>query len=189
MKYRRHGVKREHSVLADYATVYERLAKLPGAAGVIPGRIAHNPTHHPGLVFKGATQTGFKLLAKTTSSIQEVFLIAAPEARAALERALAPLLTRAPAPRTSAAPNPARGRARPRSRPNPGVVPAGPTGRPPLRYTSSGRRPSDPAGASLGEQLADPALRLRLLVLRLRRARWRRRFGTPPRRAPKRPPS
>lgn len=170
MKFRRQGVKREHSVITGYAPLFERLARIPGVDGIIPGRIAHNPTHHPGLVLKAETQTGFKLLAKTTSSVQEVFLIAGQSARPAVRVALQPLLAR-PA---QAAPE--RGRP-PKAR---GAVPprtAAPS-RPPL---PEGSRPAPRHRPNVGEQLTGP-VRRRLLVLRLKGARWRRRFGNRARR-------
>lgn len=184
MRHRRRGVKREHSVLAEFRSTYERIAALPGVEGVIPGRIANNPTHHPGLVLKAATATGFKLLAKSTTSVQEVFLIAARGRAELVRTGLEPMLTRpAPsAPRAEPRRGSPRGRARPTGWRNPGILPNGPEKRPPLRYTAG----PPPAGARLRETLDDPARR-RLLWMRLRRAAWRRRFGVPLRRAPRRP--
>jgi hypothetical protein len=180
VRHRRQGVKREHAVLGEYRAIYERIADLPGVEGVIPGRIASNPTHHPGLVLKTATQTGFKLLAKTNTSIQEVFVVVRHGALDLARAGLAPLLERPEPPRPQRRrPAPPR---RPAGRRNPGVLPTGPEGRPPLRYTAG----PPPRGPGLQEGL-DPASRRRLLWLRLRRVRWRRRFGVPLRRAPRRP--
>lgn len=202
MKYRRRGVKREHSVIAGFGPVYERLARLPGVAGVIPGRIANNPTHHPGLVLKVETATGFKLFAKTTTSIQEVFVIIRQGQKGTVLGGLGALLTRHH--RATAPPQPGSGPAdkRPhRPQPsiqkhpgrvpwrNPGVLPAAPWRQQLVRYTTDGRGHGgwESAGSTVGEGLRHGATRWRLLVLRLRRARWRRRFGAPARRAP-RPP-
>jgi len=181
MRHRRHGVKREHSVIDGFGPVYERLARLPGVEGVIPGRIANNPTHHPGLVLKVETPTGFKLLAKTTTSIQEVFLITRDGAREQVRASLGGLLAR-PAPARSA---PAARTRRPpaagRTRRNPGVLPAGPRHREPIRYSAPWGVPGTPVGHGV-----DAQTRRRLLWLRLRRVRWRRRFGAVLRRAPRR---
>lgn len=191
MRHRRRGVKREHSVLEAFRPVYERVAALEGVEGVIPGRIAANPTHHPGLVLKGATRTGFKLLAKTTTSIQEVFVIARHGQVEAVRARLAAVLTRPAGDRPATPPREDRARrpARPPGprRPgagwrNPGIIPVGPTDREPLRFTADWL----PAGSRVGER-AGEATRRRLLWLRLRRARWRRRFGAALRRAPRRP--
>ncbi len=178
MKHRRNGVKREHSILPGFGPLFERLARLPGVGAVIPGRIARNPTHHPGLVLSGETHTGFKLLAKSTSSVQEVFLVAAGDGRAGVRGALQPLLT---APDATAHRPPAtrqRRRRRPPASPAADWVPAAKGGR--------SSRSARAAPARLADQLADPAIRRRLLALRLRGVRWRRRFGNPLRRAPRR---
>gem|GEM_PF-4643234 len=200
MKYRRHGVKREHSVIGDFAPVFERLARLAGVAGVIPGRIANNPTRHPGLVLKGETPTGFKLLAKTTTSIQEVFVMARSGARAAALDGLRGMVTRpieTRRPEREPRRRPAGGGGR-TARPwrNPGVLPEGRGQGDPRRYCvdergrgvpARGLEGWRPASASVGESVRDGPTRRRLLVLRLRRARWRRRFGVPSRGVP-RPP-
>jgi hypothetical protein len=198
MKFRRHGVKREHSVIGAFATVYERLARLPGVTGVIPGRIANNPTHHPGLVLKGETPTGFKLLAKTTTSIQEVFVMIRGGARPEVLEGLRGVVTRPVAARhpqegTHRADPPGRsGTGRPWH--NPGILPEGRRAGDALRYSideqghAAGLRNQEawrPGSAPVSESLRDQSVRRRLLVLRLRRARWRHRFGTPRRGVPR----
>ena len=202
MRYRRSGVKREHSVIDGFAPVYERLARLPGVDGVIPGRIADNPTRHPGLVLKTETATGYKLLAKTTSSIQEVFVMARGGGRATVLEGLRGLVTR-PLPPGGAARGGQRSHARgpgtrvgtagprtprPGRRPwrNPGVLPEGRLTGDVLRYSvGTGGQRGAWTPARLGESLRDEGVRRRLLVLRLRRARWRRRFGAPRRAVPR----
>lgn len=198
MKHRRHGVKREHSVIGEFPAVFERLARLTGVAAVIPGRIASNPTRHPGLVLKGETPTGFKLLAKTTNSIQEVFVTVRSQARATALEGLRGMVTR-PLPARPAAPPAPRRQGTPRERPprpwrNPGILPEGRERGDPVRYAvdergrhASARGAWAPAAASVGESVRDAPVRRRLLVLRLRRARWRHRFAAPLRLAP-RPP-
>lgn len=192
MKYRRRGVKREHAVIGEFAAVFERLARLPGVSGVIPGRIASNPTQHPGLVLKGETATGYKLLAKTTTSIQEVFVTTRAGERAQALEALRAMVTRpsAPAPSRPAAAGRRAGQRQTGSRPwrNPGVLPEGRRSGEPLRYTAAAPDPRSwrDTPTRLGDALGTGPLRRRLLVLRLRRARWRHRFGAPLRRAPRR---
>lgn len=186
LKFRRRGVKREHSILADFAAAFERVAALPAVEGVIPGRIAQNPTAHPGLVLKTETTTGFKLLAKTRESVQEVFVIVRRGQRDQAFAALSAMSTRPTGP-TAAPRSEARRR---KSRPTPpagrggsGVVPAARWQGQLVRY-AAGTPPADwaPATASLLATGGDPALRRRLWTLRLRRARWRQRFGSPLRR-------
>lgn len=181
MKFRRRGVKREHSVLDAFADLYERLAALTGVAGVIPGRIAHNPTRHPGLVLKHETPTGYKLLAKTRTSVQEVFVVVRAGCQAQVRAALAEFVLARP-PQPPPPPATARRPHPPERTPpwrNPGVLPEGPRGRPPIRYEAVGPRAKPRPGNP-----QDPVLRRRLWLLRLRRARWRRRFGVPRRCVP-----
>ena len=185
MKFRRRGVKREHSVLDAFADLYERLAGLAGVTGVIPGRIAHNPTRHPGLVLKHETPTGYKLLAKTNTSVQEVFVVVRSGCQAQVRAALADFVLARPAGdpgqprRPPTPPRPPRAPKRPPIWRNPGVLPEGPRGRPPVHFESAGPRAKPRPGSP-----KDPALRRRLWLLRLRRARWRRRFGVPRRQVP-----
>ena len=170
MRHRRQGVKREHSVIAEYAAVFERLAALPGVAAVIPGRIAVNPTRHPGLVLKNPTPSGFKLLAKSRTSVQEVFLVCQADHREAVRQALQPLLQSAAAGRRSRPPgNKAGTRRASRGTMRQGRVPE--TGTGPHR-----------AGRSFGPLAPDARTYRRLYALALRGARWHRRFGVPLRR-------
>jgi hypothetical protein len=190
MRHRRRGVKREHSVLADFASVFERVAALPAVEGVIPGRIANNPTRHPGLVLKGETATGFKLLAKTTTSIQEVFVVVRrgqlPQARQDISALCLPRPPSRPEGDAGAmrARRPRRGGARPGAPGRGPVVPAARWQGDLVRFsTAGGAAPWLPAQAAVGEAVATPALR-RLWVLRLRRTLWKRRFGVPRRTVP-----
>ena len=193
MKYRRHGVKREHSVLSAFAAIFERVAALPCVEGVIPGRIANNPTRHPGLILKGETATGFKLLAKTTTSVQEAFVVVRRGQRDQALQAVGALCAR---PAARAAPPRAprgnrmggaragRGGARPTPR-RAALLPAARWQGELVRFSSGGSFPSwAPAEAPLVDTAAEPGLRRRLWLLRLRRTSWRRRFGVPQRRVP-----
>lgn len=178
MKFRRKGVKREHSVIAEFAAVFEDLARLEGVTGVIPGRIANNPTAHPGLVLKNETATGFKLLAKTRTAIQEVFVICKAGQRSAVQRAIEPLLVR-----PSSKPSAGSGARRPKAnqplpqRSTRAVLPAPRWQGQPVRYSTGPH-----LGTSRHSLTTDPVTTRRLYVLRLRRSRWRRRYGVASRR-------
>jgi len=161
LKHRRRGVKREHAVLPEFAHLFERLAALPGVGAVIPGRIAHNPTRHPGLTVTTPTATGFKLLAKTTTSVQEVFVVVRQGQEAQARAALQALASQG-----GAAAGPAR---RPRAR------------RPPRRRRPGGSRAPRRLAPAPQRTRPDPTWR-RLWTLRLARVRWRHRFGVPVRR-------
>ncbi len=165
MKFRRHGVKREHSVIAEFARTFEQLAQLPGVSGVIPGRIANNPTNHPGLVLKTETPSGFKLLAKSHTSVQEVFLICQAGERAAVRQSLRPWIT-------TGGPKPSSGRRR-----SPKTT---------TRTHPSGDPPRTRTARSFGALTSDKRLYRRLHAMRLGHCRWLRRYGVPARRVRKR---
>lgn len=178
MKFRRKGVKREHSIIAEFTAVFEELARLDGVTGVIPGRIANNPTAHPGLVLKNETATGFKLLAKTRTAIQEVFVICKAGQRPAVVRAIEPHLVR-PSSKPPAGRDARRVKASKSlpQRSTRAVLPAPRWQGEPVRYSADPhpRAPRHPL-------TTDPGTYRRLYVLRLRRSRWRRRYGVPSRR-------
>lgn len=185
MKHRRHGVKREHHMLQELAPALERLAALPEVQAVIPGRIARNTTAHPGLVLKAETAAGFKLLAKTRTSIQEVFVVVASGQRGAALQALRQLTQQGPdRPRHRpgpAAPSPPRAATRSarqsagRARRSP-LLPTGRAQGPLVRW------PGGSQALQLGERLAARDTRRRLLAMRLQGAHWRHRLGMPLRR-------
>lgn len=84
-RFRRHGVKREHSILIEYERVLERIAALPEVAAVIPGRISGGTRARPGVALTVDTPSGIKLLIKSAHTVQEVFVVA-PDPAAARRR-------------------------------------------------------------------------------------------------------
>ncbi len=77
MKLRIKNVKREHSTIKDIIPLLERITKDPDITGIIPGRIKPIVGNYPKpvLEFKVLTQSGFKCIAKSARSVQEIFLI------------------------------------------------------------------------------------------------------------------
>ncbi|WP_408955900.1 DUF2103 domain-containing protein [Natroniella sp. ANB-PHB2] len=76
-KYRANKIKREHTIIEDILPLLENLSKLSIVKSIIPGRINRRggsgiPPH---LKLKYNTPSGVKVLAKNSSSIQEVFVV------------------------------------------------------------------------------------------------------------------
>ncbi|MGM0471938.1 MAG: DUF2103 domain-containing protein [Bacillota bacterium] len=76
-KYRINKIKQEHTIIEDILPLLENLAKLKVIKSIIPGRINQRGGSgmKPYLQLKYNTPTGIKILAKTSSSIQEVFVV------------------------------------------------------------------------------------------------------------------
>lgn len=76
-KYRTNKIKREHTIIEDVQELLEDMALLPEVKSIIPGRInrRRGSGMKPRLRIKYRTSSGFKLLAKNSSSLQEIFLV------------------------------------------------------------------------------------------------------------------
>ncbi|SJZ31340.1 DUF2103 domain-containing protein [Selenihalanaerobacter shriftii] len=76
-KYRINKIKQEHTIIEDILPLLENLADLKTVKSIIPGRINRRSGSgmQPYLQLKYNTQTGIKILAKTSSSIQEIFVV------------------------------------------------------------------------------------------------------------------
>ncbi len=74
----RHGIKREHRIIEGILPLLERISDMEGVAKVIPALISHSQvrgTGQPELQFQRETPSGFKLLAHSKRSIQEIFIV------------------------------------------------------------------------------------------------------------------
>lgn len=76
-KYRRGKVKLEHHLLEGLEDYLELLSKIDSVVSIIPGRIArqNGGKGSKGLFLKYRTRTGYKLLYKNGTSVQEVFVV------------------------------------------------------------------------------------------------------------------
>lgn len=77
-KYIKRGVKRKHRVLAGILPKLKAIAKLEGVDKVIPAAISCSPRRRvkgPALKLTRETKAGFRLLAHSEGSVQEVFAI------------------------------------------------------------------------------------------------------------------
>lgn len=76
-KFRTNKVKHEHTIIEGLRPVLDRMAACPAIQSIIPGPIG---PHHSGrplsLTIQYETETGLKLLARSGSAVQEVFLVA-----------------------------------------------------------------------------------------------------------------
>jgi len=76
-KYRSDKIKREHTVIREIGPLLQEVSQLSEIKSVLPGRINQRTGsgHQPYLQLQYITETGFKLLGKTSSSVQEVFVV------------------------------------------------------------------------------------------------------------------
>ena len=76
-KYRSDKIKREHTVIKEIGELLQEVARISQVKSVLPGRINQRTGsgHQPYLQLQYITETGFKLLGKTSSSVQEVFVV------------------------------------------------------------------------------------------------------------------
>lgn len=77
-RYRAGKIKREHTIIPGVLPLLEQVAAHPRVSAVIPGPIypksAATRTH---LSYQYLTESGFKLLARNTNAVQEVFVVTA----------------------------------------------------------------------------------------------------------------
>lgn len=76
-KHRWEKIKREHTVISEIIPLLQEIAELDDVQSIIPGRInrRRGSGHQPYLQLQYVTETGLKLLGKTSSSVQEVFIV------------------------------------------------------------------------------------------------------------------
>ncbi|MFN2364129.1 MAG: DUF2103 domain-containing protein [Halarsenatibacteraceae bacterium] len=76
-KYKIDKIKQEHTIIEDILPLLEGISIHPLVKSIIPGRINRRKGSgvQPFLRLKYNTSSGFKVLAKNSSSIQEVFIV------------------------------------------------------------------------------------------------------------------
>lgn len=76
-KYRANKIKHEHTIIEDIYPLLKKISDLKQVHSVIPGRINRRSGSgiQPYLQLKYNTLSGIKLIAKTSSSLQEVFVV------------------------------------------------------------------------------------------------------------------
>ncbi|MFN3598580.1 MAG: DUF2103 domain-containing protein [Aquificaceae bacterium] len=76
-KYRKNKIKLEHHLLEGLEDYLKSLSQLSSVKAIIPGVITRQQGGRgsKGLFLKYRTQTGYKLLYKNGTSVQEVFVV------------------------------------------------------------------------------------------------------------------
>ncbi len=78
MKHRKNKIKRQHGIIKGLKRFLEdHVASLDSVEGIIPGQINVGKTKGENLVvrYKYSTVSGAKLIARSGTSIQEVFVV------------------------------------------------------------------------------------------------------------------
>lgn len=77
MKHRKDKIKRQHSIIKGLREFLEKVSEQDFVEGIIPGEIKVGNATGENLIvkYKYSTISGAKLIAKSGSSIQEVFVI------------------------------------------------------------------------------------------------------------------
>lgn len=77
-KYRSNKIKQEHTIIEDIYPLLLEMSNLKVVHSIIPGRINRRSSTggiEPYIRLKYNTPSGIKLIAKTSSSVQEVFVV------------------------------------------------------------------------------------------------------------------
>ena len=76
-KYRKGKIKKEHHIVEGGEEILKKLEKFESVKAIIPGRIYRNQKGkgRKGLFLKYETPSGWKLLLKNGSTVQEVFVV------------------------------------------------------------------------------------------------------------------
>jgi len=82
-KHRKGKIKLEHHLLEGLEEYVQRLSDLASVQSIIPGRISRQNKGRgsKGLFLKYETPSGYKLLYKNGTSVQEVFLVCSDKER------------------------------------------------------------------------------------------------------------
>lgn len=75
-RYRQGKIKREHTIIDGLLPLLEQMARFEAVTSITPGRI--RPRSRPGdpaVTFQYVTESGLKLLARSHTAIQEVFIV------------------------------------------------------------------------------------------------------------------
>ncbi|MGQ0793690.1 MAG: DUF2103 domain-containing protein [Deltaproteobacteria bacterium] len=77
MKHRKHKIKRQHSIIKGLRNFLEKVSEQDFVEGIIPGEIKVGSATGENLIVKYqySTVSGAKLIGRSGSSIQEVFVV------------------------------------------------------------------------------------------------------------------
>ncbi|ASS76365.1 hypothetical protein CIG75_16340 [Tumebacillus algifaecis] len=74
-RHRENKVKKMHTIIGGYEKVLEDLGTIEQVRSVITGVISPHKSEQEEMTFQYFTDSGLKLLAKTTEAIQEIFIV------------------------------------------------------------------------------------------------------------------
>ncbi|PWI56990.1 DUF2103 domain-containing protein [Sulfoacidibacillus thermotolerans] len=77
MRHRDGKLKIMHTIIGDFAQTLRKVAQLDEIEAILTGTIAPSKSYQESLTFQYFTDNGIKLLAKTTTAVQEIFLVTA----------------------------------------------------------------------------------------------------------------
>lgn len=75
MRHRDGKVKIMHTIIGDYGRVLRQMAELDEVESILTGTISPSKSYKESLTFQYFTDNGLKLLAKTTTAVQEIFIV------------------------------------------------------------------------------------------------------------------
>lgn len=77
MRHRDGKLKTMHTIIGDYGRVLRQIAELDEVESILTGTIAPSKAYKESFTFQYFTDNGIKLLAKTTTAVQEIFIVTA----------------------------------------------------------------------------------------------------------------
>lgn len=75
MRHRDGKLKTMHTIIGDFGKVLRQIAVLDEVESILTGTIAPSKSYKESLTFQYFTDNGLKLLAKTTTAVQEIFIV------------------------------------------------------------------------------------------------------------------
>ncbi len=75
MRHRDGKLKIMHTIIGDFAKTLRKIAQLDEIESILTGTIAPSKSYRESLNFQYFTDNGIKLLAKTTTAVQEIFIV------------------------------------------------------------------------------------------------------------------
>lgn len=75
MRHRDGKLKIMHSIIGNFSKTLRSVAALESVDSILTGTISPSKSYREGLTFQYFTDNGLKLLAKTTTAVQEIFVV------------------------------------------------------------------------------------------------------------------
>ena len=75
MRHRDGKLKTMHTIIGDFTRTLKQIATLDEVESILTGTISPSKSYQESLTFQYFTDNGLKLLAKTTTAVQEIFIV------------------------------------------------------------------------------------------------------------------